>query len=166
MEMEDQEHGPPAYGTLIKIAREAEGISPETAAARMPHKFSGSSWRQIEAGWRGTGDNRKRVPGRASTVAAMARTVGITSDRLSEHHPEAAVILREMELKEARRAPQMPEVLRTAPAHVRRMIDAALEDVDPEDVPGLLREMAADYEAVMKRRIQETASPQRPRHAG
>jgi len=162
MKMDDQEHGPPAYGTLIKIAREAEGISPETAAARMPYSFSGSSWRQIEAGWRGTGANRKRVPGKARTVAAMARTVGVTSDRLSEHHPEAAEILREMELKEAQQAPKMPEVLRTAPVHVRRMIDAALEDVDPADIPDLLREMAADYEADMRSR----ARGQRPRHAG
>ncbi|MCX3059614.1 hypothetical protein [Streptomyces beihaiensis] len=163
--MNNQDLSPPGYGTLIRIAREAKGWSPETAAANMPFRFSGSSWRQIEAGYRGSGEKRKRVPGKASTVAAMARTVGITSDRLEEHHREAAAILREMEHQDAQRAPAMPEVLQSAPAHVRRMIDAALEDVDPEDRATVLREMAADYEAVMAQRAR-MRGPQRPRHAG
>lgn len=161
----DRDHGPPDYGQLIKIAREAKGWSPETAAANMPFKFSGSSWRQIEAGFRGTGANRKRVPGKPSTVAAMARTVGVTADRLTEHHAEAGAIVREMELQETQQA-SMPEALRSAPPHVRRMIDAALEDVDPRDIPAVLREMASDYEADLKRRARKAAQPQRPRHTG
>lgn len=161
----EQDHGPPPYAALIRVAREAKGWSPETAAANMPFPFSGSSWRQIEAGFRGRGENRKPVTTKPSTLAAMARTVGITADRLQEHHADAAEVLREMERQEARQAP-MPDVLRTAPAHVRRMIDAALEDVDPEDIPAVLREMAADYEAVLKRRARRGGEPRRPRHAG
>lgn len=166
MKEEDQDHGPPAYGALIRVAREAKGWSPETAAASMPFKFSGSSWRQIEAGYRGRGLNRKPVPGKPSTVAAMARTVGITADRLQEHHQEAAAVLREMELQEARQQPPLPEALHSAPPHVRRMIEAALEDVDPQDRADVLREMAADYEAVTKRRARRSPQPQRPRHIG
>lgn len=162
--MEIQE-GPPPYGALIKLAREAQGISPETAAARMPFKFSGSSWRQIEAGFRGRGENRKRVTTKASTLAAMARTVGLTAERLEEHHPEAAAILREMERQEAQQAQAMPEVLRAAPPRVRRMIELALEEVDPEDRPALLREMAADYELVMSSRQRVAGQPQPPRRA-
>lgn len=161
----EQDHGPPGYGTLIKLAREAKGWSPETAAKHMPYDFSGSSWRQIEAGYRGRGATRRRVPGKASTVAAMARTVGITADRMTDHHPEAAEILREMERQEAQQAPAMPEALRNVPAHVKRMIDAALEDVDPQDVPEVLRQMAADYEAVQAQR-QRLSGPQRPRRTG
>ncbi|MGV4984578.1 hypothetical protein ACVB8X_14245 [Streptomyces sp. NRAIS4] len=163
--MDDQDLSPPGYGTLIRVAREAKGWSPETAAANMPFRFSGSSWRQIEAGYRGSGEKRKPVPGKASTVAAMARTVGITSERLQEHHQDAAAIVREMEHQEAQQASAMPDVLRSAPPHVRRMIDAALEDVDPEDRAAVLREMAADYEAVMRHRARKGTS-QRPRHAG
>lgn len=166
MATEGQDHGPPGYGVLIKIAREAKGWSPETAAANMPFKFSGSSWRQIEAGYRGRGANRKPVPGKPSTVAAMARTVGVTADRLTEHHAEAAAILREMELQEARQQPPMPDALRTAPPHVRRMIEAALEDVDPRDRADVLRQMAADYEAVMKHQARRGSSPQHPRRTG
>jgi len=168
MKEEDQDLSPPTpgYGALIKLAREAQGISPETAAARMPYPFSGSSWRQIEAGYRGRGANRKAVPGRASTVAAMARTVGVTADRLTDHHVEAAAVLREMERQEAQRSPVMPEALRSAPPHVRRLIEAALEDVDPRDRPELLRELAADYEATEKRRARNPGQQQRSRHAG
>lgn len=162
----DQDHGPPSYGALIKVAREAQGISPETAAGRMPARFSGSSWRQIEAGWRGRGDARKRVPGKPSTVAAMAHTVGITAERLAPHYPEAGAILKEMELQEAQqRAQAMPEALRTAPPRVRRMIDLALEEIPAEERPEVLRELAADYEAVMRRR-QRGTDPQRPRRIG
>lgn len=166
MKAEDQDHSPPGYGTLIRLAREAKGWSPETAAANMPIRFSGSSWRQIEAGYRGRGINRKPVPGKPSTVAAMARTVGLTADRLQEHHPEAAAVLREMELQEARQRPPMPEVLHSAPPHVRRMIEAALEDVDPRDRADVLREMAADYEMAMKQRARRAPDPQRPRRIG
>ncbi|WP_406168994.1 hypothetical protein [Streptomyces sp. NBC_00996] len=160
---EEQDQGPPGYGALIKLAREAKGWSPETAAANMPFKFSGSSWRQIEAGYRGK--DRKPVSTKPSTLAAMARTVGMTADRLQEHHAEAAAILREMERQGAEQAPPMPEVLRTAPPHVRRMIQAALEDVDPEDRADVLREMAADYEAAMRRRARKGDS-QQPRRTG
>ncbi|MFB7596952.1 hypothetical protein [Streptomyces sp. NPDC056160] len=165
MKEEDQEHSPPSYGALIRLAREAQGISPETAAARMPYQFSGSSWRQIEAGYRGRGANRKPVTGKASTVAAMASTVGITSDRLEEHHPEAAEVLREMERQKSQTSP-LPDALTSAPPHVRRMIEVALEDVDPRDRAELLRELAVDYEAVTKRPTRKTSPPQRGRHAG
>ncbi|MFJ2004722.1 helix-turn-helix domain-containing protein [Streptomyces chartreusis] len=166
MKDEDRDHDPPGYGQLIRLAREAKGWSPETAAANMPFKFSGSSWRQIEAGYRGSGANRRAVPGKSSTVASMARTVGITADRLLEHHRDAAAILREMEVQESRQAPAMPEVLRSAPAHVRRLIEAALEDVDPRDRAELLREMAADFEADLRRRARGGTPTQRPRHTG
>jgi hypothetical protein len=164
--MRDQprDHSPPAHGQLIRLAREAKGWSPEVAAGHMPYKFSGSSWRNIEAGYRGA--NRIAVPGRPSTVAAMAHTVGITSDRLQEHNPEAAEILREMERQAAQQAAAMPPVLSSAPAHVRRLIEVALEDVDPADRPELLREMAADYEAVMRRKARQADQSQRSRHTG
>lgn len=164
MKTEDQDHSPPAHGALIRLAREAQGISPETAAARMPFKFSGASWRQIEAGYRGAGAKRTPVPGKPATVAAMARTVGVSADRLAEHNAEAGEILREIERQEQQAV--MPEALRAAPPHVRRMIDAALEDVDPADRAELLRELAADYEAIGKRRARNATDPSRPRHAG
>ncbi|MCC9154844.1 hypothetical protein LZP81_31120 [Streptomyces parvulus] len=164
--MEDREHGPPGHGVLIRLAREAQGISPETAAARMPFRFSGASWRQIEAGYRGAGTKRTPVPGKPATVANMARTVGVSAARLREHNAEAAEILEEIERQDAQQQPGMPDALRAAPPHVRRMIDAALEDVDPADRAELLRELAGDYEAVTKRRGRNTGQPQRPRHAG
>lgn len=163
--MSDQDHSPPGYGQLIRVAREAQGISPETAAARMPFQFSGSSWRNVESGYRGAGKKRVAVAGKPGVVAAMARTVGVTADRLEEHHPQAAAVLREMELQDAQ-ASAMPDALNAAPPHVRRLIEAALVDVDPDNRAVLLRELAADYEAVTKRRDRNTGQHQRPRHAG
>ncbi|WP_158692788.1 helix-turn-helix domain-containing protein [Streptomyces roseochromogenus] len=170
MDTEDST-GPPPEATLIRIAREARGWSPEHAAARMTTKYSGSSWRQMEAGYRGR--DRKPVKVKAPVLAAMAFTVGVTPDRLEEvGRKDAAAILREVERQEAQVSAQgeqpseMPPALRAAPPHVRRMIDAALEDVDPEDRADVLREMAADYETVRKRRTWTARDPQRPRHAG
>jgi len=159
--MTEQDTGPPPGMDLIQIARKARGLSPESAAKLMPYSFSGPSWRHYEAGYRGR--DRKRVVAKPETLAAMARTVGITADRLEEHNPQAAAILREMELQDA---PTLPEVLSTAPAHVRRMIEAALEDVDPGDRADLLRRMAADYEAVERRRARQGGAGQHPRQTG
>ncbi|WP_326804886.1 helix-turn-helix domain-containing protein [Streptomyces sp. NBC_01788] len=163
MKAGEQDQSPPGYGTLIKIAREAQGLSPEVAASHMPFKFSGSSWRQIEAGYRGR--ERKPVGTKPATLAAMARTVGLTADRLREHHPEAAAVLREMELQHAQQSPPIPEALHAAPPHVRRMIEAALEDVEPADRAELLRDLAADYEAVTRRRARTSGHPT-PRRTG
>ncbi|SMF86038.1 helix-turn-helix domain-containing protein [Streptomyces sp. Amel2xC10] len=165
MTKEDREHSPPGHGELIRLARKARNWSPETAAARLPFPYSGSSWRHIEAGSRGTGAKRVTVTGRPPVVAAMAYAVGVTSDRLEEHNPEAAEILRELERK-ATQTPLAPDVLNTAPAHVVRMIETALEDVDPTDRPALLRELAADYESVSRRKRRQDGAPSRPRHAG
>lgn len=164
MKEEERDHSPPSYTALIRLAREAKGWSPEVAASHMPFRFSGSSWRQIEAGFRGR--DRKPVSTKPSTLAAMAKTVGVSAERLQEHHADAAAILKEMELQDAQAQGPMPEVLRTAPKHVRRMIDAALEDVDPRDRADVLREMAADYEAVMQHRARQPGGPQRPRRTG
>lgn len=169
MKTEDQDHSPPGHGALIRLAREAKGWSPETAAAHMPFRFSGSSWRNIEAGYRGAGAKRIAVPGKAGTVAAMARTVGVTADRLQEHHREAAEILREMERQDAQQAPQLPEPLSKLSEKDRTIILAALEDVDPEDRPAELRKLADTVEAMQRRRERAARKPgesQRPRHAG
>ncbi|MFF3884121.1 hypothetical protein [Streptomyces sp. NPDC001914] len=87
---------PPPEATLIRLVREASGLSPETAAARMETRFSGSRWRQIERGWRG--DSGTPVIAPDVTLAQMAFTLGISADRLADTGRDKAVeILREME---------------------------------------------------------------------
>ncbi|MGW0574806.1 hypothetical protein ACWD25_02320 [Streptomyces sp. NPDC002920] len=159
--MTEQDPGPPPGMDLVQIARKARSLSPESAAQLMPYKFSGTSWRHYEAGYRG--QDRKPVVAKPETLAAMARTVGITADRMEERNPQAAVIMREMELQHA---PALPDALRSAPAHVSRMIDAALEDVEPEDRAEVLRKMAADYEAVQRRRARRGRTEPPPRQTG
>ncbi|MFF3847976.1 hypothetical protein [Streptomyces sp. NPDC002328] len=91
---------PPPEATLIRLVREASGLSPETAAARMEIKFSGSRWRQIEKGYRRDSDTEVIAPD--ATLAHMCWTLGITSDRLAETGRTKAVeILREMERAKA-----------------------------------------------------------------
>lgn len=95
---------PPAEATLIRLVREAAGLSPEAAAARVDGKLSGSRWRQIERGWRKDVDKPVVTP--PVTLAQMCFSLGITADRLAETGREDAVeILREME-----RTAQAPEV--------------------------------------------------------
>jgi hypothetical protein len=99
---------PPPEATLIRLVREASGLSPETAAARMETRFSGSRWRQIERGWRG--DSGTPVIAPDVTLAQMCFTLGITADRLAETGREKAVgILREMEQSKAPAPAATPE---------------------------------------------------------
>ncbi|WP_435600813.1 hypothetical protein [Streptomyces sp. C10-9-1] len=86
---------PPPEASLIRLAREATGLSPESAAAQAEIKLSGSRWRQIEAGYRK--DSDKPVVARAHTLAHMAHAVGITPDRLeAAGRPDAAEVLQEI----------------------------------------------------------------------
>jgi hypothetical protein len=87
---------PPPEATLIRLVREAAGLSPEKAAARMDIKFSGSRWRQVERGWRT--DTKTEVFAPDVTLAHMCFALGISSERLAETGRDTAVeILREME---------------------------------------------------------------------
>jgi hypothetical protein len=97
---------PPAEATLIRLVREASGLSPEAAAAKMEIKFSGSRWRQIEKGWRKDSDSPVIAP--HATLAHMAWVLGISADRLAETGRDQAVaILRELERTKAE--PPAPE---------------------------------------------------------
>ncbi|MFD7793553.1 hypothetical protein [Streptomyces sp. NPDC059759] len=99
---------PPAEATLIRLVREAAGLSPETAAARMETRFSGSRWRQIERGWRKDSDTPVIAPD--VTLAQMCFTLGISADRLAETGRESAVdILREIERSKAPTPVPTPE---------------------------------------------------------
>ncbi|MFJ4631594.1 hypothetical protein [Streptomyces sp. NPDC088847] len=87
---------PTPEGALIRLARQARGMSPEVAADLTPVQIKGGRWRQIESGY-----DRKNPPKRsfapALTLAHMAHTVGATPERLSEAgRDDAAAILREI----------------------------------------------------------------------
>lgn len=141
---------PPPEATLIRLVREAAGLSPETAAARMETKFSGSRWRQIERGWRG---DSGPVVAPDITLAQMAFTLGISADRLAETGRDKAVgILREME--QARTpapaaAPEVKEPLAQLPEWQQQVILNALDEKprSARDKAALLRMLAEQIEA-------------------
>ena len=85
---------PPPEAELVRLAREAQRISPETAAARAETQLSGSRWRQIEAGWRK--DTKTVVIAKAATLAHMAYAVGVSPERLEAagRNDAAAVAIR------------------------------------------------------------------------
>jgi hypothetical protein len=99
MIMNSPAHGypaPPAEAAIVRLAREAQGISPETAAERTPIRLGGMRWRQIERGYERLTPFKDAVaPDR--TLAHMAHTVGVSPERLAEVGREgAAEILREI----------------------------------------------------------------------
>ena len=101
---------PRPEASLIRLAREAAGLSPEKAAKRMDIPFSGSRWRQIEAGYRS--DSDKAVIAKAPTLAHMAHAVGVSATRLANSGREdAAEILHEIEGTGTSAPPHMPEQL-------------------------------------------------------
>src|ERR1041385_6343688 len=82
------EHGPPKpppEADLIRLARQARGLSPEEAADRTPVRIKGFRWRQIETGYRGRPGASDVVKAPDKTLAHMAYTVGVSSGRLAEH---------------------------------------------------------------------------------
>lgn len=138
---------PPAEATLIRLVREAAGLSPESAAARMPSKFSGSRWRQIEKGWRK--DSGTVVSAPDSTLAQMAFTLGISADRLAETGRDKAVeILREMERSRPEETPD-PGPLAQLEDWQQRVILNALDERprSAREKALLLRTLAAKIEA-------------------
>lgn len=146
---------PPAEATLIRLAREASGLSPEAAAARAEIKLSGSRWRQIEKGYRS--DMGSQVVGPHATIAHMAWVVGVTADRLAETgRTKAAEILREME--RSKTAPPAPEAdpLVELEEWQQKVILAALDE----------RPRSAREKALLLRRLAEEieAAPSEPKN--
>ncbi|MET9081376.1 hypothetical protein ABZX77_05645 [Streptomyces sp. NPDC004237] len=139
---------PPAEATLIRLAREAAGLSAEKAAARAEISLSGSRWRQIEKGYRA--DMGSEVVAPHTTLAHMAWVVGVTSDRLAETgRTEAADILREME--RFRATPPAPEAapLVELEEWQQRVILGALDERprSAQEKALLLRKLAEEIEA-------------------
>lgn len=114
--MGHQEGEAPPEASLIRLARQAKGLSPETAAALLPIRLSGNRWRQIEKGY------ERRVPFKGvrapdSTLAHMAHVVNVSPERLRETgRPEAAEILQEI-----LRSENEPEAAPSAPLSSREL---------------------------------------------
>lgn len=89
--------GPTAWGQLIRVARDACGLSLAQAARIAGVNKDG--WGYIERGYQNLGGRgvQPRL-GSASMVARMAHAVGVTPGRLDEAgRPDAAEVLREIE---------------------------------------------------------------------
>jgi transcriptional regulator with XRE-family HTH domain len=87
----------PPEGVIIRLAREAAGISIADAAKRAG--VSVPRWSQIETGSEIRHGTASPVTGRAGTIARMAHAVpGITPERLETEgrRPDAAEVLREI----------------------------------------------------------------------
>jgi transcriptional regulator with XRE-family HTH domain len=86
---------PTAWGKLIRLRREAMGLSIPAAAKRAG--VSRYTWRNIEIGYQVLSGGRgvTGAPGKDGTVAHMADVVGISPERLhSLGRPDAADVLR------------------------------------------------------------------------
>lgn len=138
------EHGalpPPPEASLIRLARQARGLSPEQAADRTPIKIKGYRWRQIENGYRGKIGASARTIAPDTTLAHMAHTVGVTPERLEEAgRGDAAEILREIQRQAAE------EVTRTAAPyadladpHERAVWESAADETLKRQIIDLIR---------------------------
>ncbi|MCI3240233.1 hypothetical protein [Streptomyces spinosisporus] len=148
--MGSPEHGtpqPPPEADLIRLARQARGLSPEEAADRTPVRIKGFRWRQIEKGWKGKPGESDRVIGPDKTIAHMSHTVGVTSARLAEHRPKAAEILREIEIQSIERSDNLPDPLGNLTAERQRIILEMVAELAVEDRAPALRRLAERLEA-------------------
>ncbi|MEU8968060.1 helix-turn-helix transcriptional regulator [Streptomyces monashensis] len=145
------EHGPPKpshEGELIRLARQARGLSPEEAADRTPIRIKGFRWRQIENGYKGKVGSSDPVRAPAKTLAHMAYTVGVTPTRLTEvSRSDAAKILREIQIQKAGETASLPDPLDILGPERQRIILDMLGQLSPEDRGPALRRLAERVEA-------------------
>lgn len=138
---------PPPEAVLIRLARQARGLSPEDAAALTPIRLRGGRWRQIEKGY------ERKVPPKPVrapdlTLAHMARAVGLTPERLTEAgRAEAAEILREI-LQEV--VTQTSPPLSPDGENFRRMVSAMAKEyrLSLRDAEEAARLALQDYERI------------------
>ncbi|MGW2934823.1 hypothetical protein ACWDA7_23870 [Streptomyces sp. NPDC001156] len=149
--MGSPEHGPtapPPEAELIRLARQARGLSPEEAADRTPVRIGGFRWRQIENGYKGKAGASDLVRAPDKTLAHMAHTVGVTPSRLSEAgRADAAEILREIQIQKAGKAASLPDPLDNLDAQRQRIILDMLQQLPPADRGPALRRLAERVEA-------------------
>jgi hypothetical protein len=156
------EHGPPKpppEADLIRLARQARGLSPEEAADRTPVRIKGFRWRQIESGYKGKPGASDEVKAPAKTLAHMAHTVGVTSARLAEHRPDAAAILQEIEIQQVARADSLPDPLGKLGPERQRIILDMIAELPPGDRAPALRRLA---ERVEGGELEPPAQPSAP----
>jgi hypothetical protein len=143
---------PPTEAAAIRLAREAAGLSAETAAARMKSRIiGGSRWRQIEAGYRK--DSTKPVIAPRVTLAHMALVVGLSPERLDElGRSDAAEVLREIRAQETgKRNPARMDTASTHRVDERwRMLEGSLRMAAEGLNPG-------EYRALVNRVEQHLA---------
>lgn len=143
---------PPAEALLIRLAREAAGLSPETASATVDAvRIGGSRWRQIEAGYRN--DTGRSVKAKPATLAHMALAVGVTSERLAETgRDDAAAVLRELEIQHGIRNPGVEADEESTPRvddrwrMIKAMLDQAYEGLTPGEYRALVRRISGQME--------------------
>jgi hypothetical protein len=138
---------PPPEADLIRLARQARGLSPEEAADQTPVRIGGFRWRQIENGYKGKPGASDEVKGPDKTIAHMAHTVGVTSARLAEYRPKAAAILREIEIQHMERSDSLPDPLSKLTADRQRIILDMIGELPAADRAPALRRLAERVEA-------------------
>jgi transcriptional regulator with XRE-family HTH domain len=162
--MSSPDHGSPKprpEGELIRLARQARGLSPEEAADRTPIRIKGYRWRQIENGYKGKPGQSDEVKPPGKTLAHMAYTVGVTPSRLAEAGREdAAKILREIQIQNAERTTSLPDPLDNLDAERQRIILDMLAQLPPGDRGPALRRLAERVEAG---ELEGTGTPPSPR---
>lgn len=96
--MDPQTPVPPPEARLIRIAREATGMTMADAARATNGKVSAAYWRDVERGYGGRRGVRATARASDRILAQMASAVGISPERLETDgcRPEAARILREI----------------------------------------------------------------------
>lgn len=164
--MSSLEHGapkPPPEADLIRLARQARGLSPEEAADRTPVRIKGFRWRQIEKGWKGQPGASDPVKAPDKTLAHMAHTVGVSSARLAEFRPEAAAILREIEIQDVERSDNLPDPLSSLTPERQRIILDMIGELPAADRAPALRRLAERVEAGELRSAGGQSRPSDPR---
>jgi hypothetical protein len=167
MSLEDGPPTPSPEGELIRLARQARGLSPEEAADRTPIRIKGFRWRQIENGYKGKIGASDPVRAPDKTIAHMAYTVGVGPSRLAEAgRAKAAEILREIQIQRAGESANLPDPLAALGDERQRIIVDMLKQLPPADRGPALRRLAERVEAGELEEGDEAAPAETPQAPG
>lgn len=132
---------PPPEAALIRIAREARGLSHAEASERLTIQMGGRRWRQIEDGYESL-RTEKRASAGDMQLAHMARVVGVKPEELEQvDRAGAAQVLRRILLEDSQEdVPGDPYALQRGETENERM-DRLYQEWKqrPEDRRTLLR---------------------------
>lgn len=145
---------PPPEAVILRVAREATGMTAGQAAEATEGAVSATYWRDVERGYGGRRGKQAKARASSRYLAHMARVVSLTPEQLTEAgRDDAARVLSEILRREHVPDPAPPPADSDYPA-------AALEGITPGALAPFVQSVRDDFAAAVRKYGMEPAGAQ------